>query len=97
MVAEYARDHELLHKWESPRLKLKKAASQLDTLVQFLPNVMRIKCNRAQTVYPEMTMWYHGDAMRLDRINGDNRWFLSEQIEVDQLMEYEAISLTQGL
>lgn len=48
--------------------------------------------NRAQTVYQydHVAPSSHGDAMRLERINGDNKWFLSEQTEVDQLMEYEA-------
>ena len=83
-------------KWESSRHKLIKAASQLDTLVQFFvrfsSNVMRIRCNRAQTVYQygHVVPSNHKDAMRLDRINDNDRWFKSEQTEVNQLMEYEA-------
>ena len=92
MVAEYARDHGLLEEWDAPRRKLIKAASQLDTLVRFSSNVMRIRCNRAQTTYQygHVVPSNHNDAMRLDRINDNDRWSKSEKTEVDQLMEYEA-------
>jgi len=92
MVAEYAQEHGMLDEWESPRRKLKKAASQLDTLIRFSSNVMRIRCNRAQVVYQygHIVPASHEEAMRLDRMNDNSKWYESEQLEVNQLLEYDA-------
>ena len=92
MVAEYAQEHGMLDEWESPRRKLKKAAYQLDTLIRFSSNVMRIRCNRAQVVYQygHVVPASHEEAMRLDRMNDNSKWYDSEQLEVNQLLEYDA-------
>ena len=94
MVAEYAQEHGLLDEWESPRRKLKKAASQSDRLMRFQAHVQRIKNNRAQVVYQygHQVPRNHGDAMRIDSINGDNnnKWAESEKWEAQQLLEYKA-------
>ena len=94
MVAEYAQEHGLLDEWEGlyPRFKLKRAASQSDRLMRFQVQVQRIKTNRAQVVYQygHQVPRSHADAMRLDNINGNDKWAASEKLEADQLLEYEA-------
>ena len=94
MVAEYAQEHGLLDEWEGlyPRFKLKRAASQSDRLMRFQAQVQRIKNNRAQVVYQygHQVPRSHADAMRLDNINGNDKWAASERLEANQLLEYEA-------
>ena len=89
LLAEYARDHNLLDLWESPRLKLKKLAANSKNLLRLI-NQAKLQSFRSTPVYQfgHEVPRNHREAMELDRKNGNNRWAESEKLETSQLSSY---------
>ena len=62
-------------------------------LLNSVGQIYKYISNRAQVVYQygHQVPRHHADAMRLERINGNNsRWAESEKLEAQQLIDYEA-------
>ena len=80
ILAEYARDHGLLDKWDSPKMKIKKAAKNSKNLLRMIDPVYKNGHKVPRN---------HQQAMDLDRINGNKNWADAELLEKNQLFQYE--------
>ena len=90
MLAEYARDHDLIDKWEGPRMKIRAAAKNGKTLLRMIRQA-KLKSFRTTPVYKNghKVPRNHQQAMDLDRINNNTKWADAEKLEKNQLFEYE--------
>ena len=89
LLAEYARDNDLLDKWDSKSLKLKRAAADSRNLITMV-NKAKLKSFHSAPVYMygyEVPR-NHAHAMELDRRNGNTKWRDSEALEIAQVQEY---------
>ncbi|KAL7527097.1 hypothetical protein ACHAXR_001802, partial [Thalassiosira sp. AJA248-18] len=90
MLAEYARDHDLIDKWDGPRMKIRAAAKNSKTLLRMIKQT-KLKSFRTTPVYKNghKVPRNHQQAMDLDRINDNTKWADAEKLEKNQLFEYE--------
>ena len=90
ILAEYARDHGLLDKWDSPKMKIKKAAKNSKNLLRMI-NQAKLRSHRTTPVYKNghKVPRNHQQAMDLDRINNNTNWADAELLEKNQLFQYE--------
>ena len=90
MLAEYARDHDLIDKWETSRMKIRAAAKNSKTLLRMIKQA-KLKSFRTAPVYKNghKVPRNHQQAMELDRINDNTKWADAEKLEKNQLFEYE--------
>ena len=91
MLAEYARDHDLLDKWDGLyKMKIKAAAKNSKTLLRMVRQA-KLKSFRTAPVYKNghKVPRNHQQAMALDRINDNTNWADAEKLEKNQLFEYE--------
>ena len=90
MLAEYARDHGLLDKWEGPRMKIKSAAKNSKNLLR-MNKQAKLKSFKTAPVYKNghQVPRNHQQAIELDAINGNTKWSDAEHLEKSQLFQYE--------
>ena len=92
MLAEYAQDHDLIDKWESPRMKIRASAKNSKMLLRMIKQA-KLKSFRTTPVYKNghkvPRNHQQAQAMDLDRINGNTKWVDAEKLEKNQLFEYE--------
>ena len=91
VVAEYARDNKLVEEWDEiwPTLNLRRYAKNAKKLWRMLNKVKQTSYKHAPVyMYGHRVPRNHDEAMELDRLNKNNKWAKSEELEVSQLMEY---------
>jgi hypothetical protein len=89
MLAEYARDNDLLDAWNSSRMPIKKAAADSAKLMRTIQEAKRQSYKQTPVyMYGHEVPRNHAHAMELDKRNGNTRWRDAETLEVNQLQEY---------
>ena len=94
VVAEYANANNLLEEWSTYHRNLVRDASRIDNVLELQANVSRIRSKATNKIQyghevPNNRYNNHNDAPRIDRNNDNDDWRVSEQKEIDQLMEYD--------
>ena len=92
IVAEYARDNDLLDEWDEiwPSLKLKQKAKNAKKLIRQINQAKRVSYKAAPVyMFGYEVPRNHDQAVRIDQENGNRLWQDSEELEVKQLMDYE--------
>jgi len=92
MLAEYARDHDLIDKWEGPRIKIRAAAKNSKTLLRMIRQA-KLKPFRTTPVYKNghkvprtiNKLWTWIESI----ITNNTKWADAEKLEKNQLFEYE--------
>ena len=91
VLAEYARDNDLIEKWDDrwPSLKLRQAAKNAKTLIRAINAAKRSSYKSAPVyMFGHRVPRNHDEAMELDKANGNTKWKDSELLERNQLLEY---------
>jgi hypothetical protein len=90
LLAEYARDNDLLDTWDSPRIRIKQAAADSKKLIRMI-NKAKLTSYKHSPVYMygHEVPRNHVHAMELDKRNGNTRWRDSEALEISQVNEYD--------
>ena len=90
LLAEYARDNDLLDEWNTSQMPIKKAAADSKKLVRMI-NQAKLKSYKHAPVYMygHEVPRSHAHAMDLDRKNGNTLWRDSEALEINQVQEYD--------
>jgi len=92
ILAEYARDNDLLDEWNKywPSLHLKSSAKNAKKLLRQINAAKRASYKSAPVyMYGHQVPRNHEQALEIDRINGNTKWQESEKTERKQLWEYE--------
>ena len=91
VLAEYAQKNGLVDRWNAiwPSLKIKKHAKNEKNLIRSLKAAQRASYKHApKWMYGHRVPSNHAEAMQLDKENGNDKWYQSEILEKDQLLEY---------
>ncbi len=93
LLAEYAKENDLLDAWDSSRVRVKQAAKNCANVLRLI-NQARMRSNRATPIfkYGHQVPRSHDEAMELDRKNGNTKWRDSEALEIFQLKEYSTFN-----
>ena len=91
IVAEYARDNGLIDEWDEiwPTLNLRRHAKNAKKLIRMINQAKQLSYKSTPVyMYGYRVPRNHNEAMELDRLNKNDKWSKSEELEVKQLMEY---------
>ena len=95
VVAQYARDNNLVEEWDEiwPTLNLRRYAKNAKKLWRMLNKVKQTSYKHAPVhMYGHRVPRNHEEAMELDRRNKNTKWADSEKLKVKQLMDYNTIA-----